>query len=535
METSSRCGLCGLGVPRSAARVFLVGLGLVVVLLGVGMGAGTAKATTADSISAGQNHTCALIADGTVKCWGRNNYGQLGDGSNTNSSTPVVVSSLSGVAAISAGANHMCALLTTVGTVKCWGYNGYGQLGNNSTTNSSTPVVVSSLSGGAAIKAGGFHTCALLTTVGTVKCWGYNEYGQLGNNSTTDSSTPVSVIGIPATVPGAPTGVSASSGADAQSVVVWTAPTSNGGSSITGYTVTASPGGQTCSWTSGSLSCTVTGLTNGTSYSFTVTATNAAGTSAASAPSSTITPTAPATTAPATTAPATTAPATTAPATTAPATPVNVKWTNPSITRSVLITPKKNGFLGKPVKKPLVATFAATAGTTYLITATLTKATKTLRATTREGSCKIKSGSVTCSINLKTRGSWRVTITPVRRGVKGVPIVKRFIVYATPVNVKWTTPSITRPLVATFAAATGTTYRITGTLRATTSEGSCKIKSGSVTCSVNLKTRGSWRVVITPVRRGVKGVPIVKRFIVYATPPRPAGSPEAVTGQSVGR
>ena len=114
VETTSRCGFCGLGVPRSAARVFLVGLGLVVVLLGVGMGAGTAKATTANSISAGNNHTCALITGGTVKCWGYNTYGQLGNGSNTTSSTPVVVSSLSGVAAISAGGDHTC------GHHPCW-------------------------------------------------------------------------------------------------------------------------------------------------------------------------------------------------------------------------------------------------------------------------------------------------------------------------------------------------------------------------------------------------------------------------------
>jgi alpha-tubulin suppressor-like RCC1 family protein len=149
----------------------------------------------ATAIAAGDLYNCALLPGGAVKCWGYNPYGQLGNGTKVGSSLPVGVSDLTGAIAISAGFSHTCALMTG-GGVKCWGQNLSGSLGNGTTTDSTTPVDVTGLAGAAtAIGTGSSYSCALLSG-GTVQCWGENGNASLGNGTTTDSSVPVTVSGV---------------------------------------------------------------------------------------------------------------------------------------------------------------------------------------------------------------------------------------------------------------------------------------------------------------------------------------------------
>ncbi len=136
------------------ARVGMARVGMTLVLMAAALvgqigpaGAAVHRAgsrVVRPSIAAGGGHSCSLLANGTVKCWGDNSSGELGNGTTTRSSPPVLVSGLTTAVAMSAAFGHSCAVLPN-GTAKCWGDNSYGELGNGTTINSSTPVVVSGI------------------------------------------------------------------------------------------------------------------------------------------------------------------------------------------------------------------------------------------------------------------------------------------------------------------------------------------------------------------------------------------------------
>jgi alpha-tubulin suppressor-like RCC1 family protein len=158
------------------------------------------------SLVAGADQTCALLAGGSVECWGANALGQLGDGVSRGpqscdgdpcSSVPVAVRGISDATAISAGGEGACALLAG-GSVDCWGYNFSAELGIGTSSGlqwctdgewcSTKPVAVSGLASATSIVAGGDHTCVLVAG-GAVQCWGYNSYGQLGDGLSSGPQT----------------------------------------------------------------------------------------------------------------------------------------------------------------------------------------------------------------------------------------------------------------------------------------------------------------------------------------------------------
>ncbi len=205
-------GRCGDGVVQTAAGETCDGAnlnGTTCQTLGFGTGTVTCTSTcTLDSsactfateVTAGYFHSCALDNLGAAMCWGWNGGGQLGDNSTTNRLAPVAAVMPAGrtFSRIAAGYVHTCALADN-GTAWCWGGNGAGQLGDNTTTNRSVPTaaVMPANRTFTAISASYFHTCALADN-GTAWCWGSNGSGRLGDNTTTNRSVPTAVIMPPA-------------------------------------------------------------------------------------------------------------------------------------------------------------------------------------------------------------------------------------------------------------------------------------------------------------------------------------------------
>ncbi len=156
----------------------------------------------ARQIAAGGAFAC-VVSHGRVKCWGSNADGQLGDGSLVDSSIPVVVGGVTTATAVAASVRHACALLSS-GQIRCWGANDFGQLGDGTTTPSPWPVAVTGIATATSVTAGGMvvqadsHSCALLLD-GTARCWGGNGWGELGNGGTTPSSVPVPVTAFAGT------------------------------------------------------------------------------------------------------------------------------------------------------------------------------------------------------------------------------------------------------------------------------------------------------------------------------------------------
>tara|TARA_B100000161_G_scaffold178132_1_gene128165 strand:- start:5878 stop:7818 length:1941 start_codon:yes stop_codon:yes gene_type:complete len=138
-------------------------------------------------VSLGGYHTCAIKDDNSLWCWGKNNYGQLGDGSTTTTHTPLQIDSITNVRSISATSGHTCAI-TNSDSLYCWGYNAYGQLGNGNTNDQSVPQLI--LENVQSVSASYQHTCAIKTD-SSLWCWGRNHYGQLGINNQNSQILPV--------------------------------------------------------------------------------------------------------------------------------------------------------------------------------------------------------------------------------------------------------------------------------------------------------------------------------------------------------
>lgn len=282
-------------------------------------------------VAVGSFHVCALTTDNVLACWGRNDSGQLGNGTLINRNIPTLVD-MSGpmagktISTVSAGGGSTC-VTTTVGDAYCWGDNQEAQLGNGTRVNSSVPTSVDTtgIFAGeqiATISVGLESGCAT-TATGRAACWGTAANGQLGNGTRGPALSPVWVeatgvlanvfveqiaaaylgtaavgriqipppapVPVPPTPATAPLNVVAAAG-DASATVSWQLPASFGSFPISTYQVQAAPGDRTCLIGAPQTSCEITRLTNNVEYTFSVRALTGAGWSTWSQPSGAVTP-----------------------------------------------------------------------------------------------------------------------------------------------------------------------------------------------------------------------------------------------------
>lgn len=151
------------------------------------------------SLVAGRQHTCAMLEDGSLQCWGKNDAGQLGDGTTTDSRVPALVNGLPPALEVRAGARHTCARLRN-NTVACWGANDAHQLANGTLDASAKPAPVTGLVGVQELVLAGDSACARLAD-GGIRCWGGNAWGQLGDGTTSAHDVPMPIKAAPVAPP----------------------------------------------------------------------------------------------------------------------------------------------------------------------------------------------------------------------------------------------------------------------------------------------------------------------------------------------